>query len=72
MFRYVLGIKYLPRHFRIFELAILSFQLTQNMANFMKSVRLFDYNRDGNLQKRDLIRILESCGIRIQEGQLDK
>jgi len=47
-------------------------KLTQNVASFMKSVRLFDYNRDGNVQKRDLTRILESCGIRIQESQLDK
>ena len=47
-------------------------KLTSNFASFMKSVRLFDYNRDGHVQKNELKRILDSCGVKLQENQYTK
>ena len=50
----------------------LNFQLAPNISGFMKAVRLYDYNRDGHVQKHELKRILNSFGIKLKEYVFNK
>ncbi|PIK51188.1 putative EF-hand calcium-binding domain-containing protein 6 [Apostichopus japonicus] len=37
--------------------------ISQNAKNVLKSLRLFDYNRDGKIQKHDMRKVIENYGL---------
>ncbi|XP_065054660.1 EF-hand calcium-binding domain-containing protein 6-like, partial [Rhopilema esculentum] len=47
-------------------------KLAAQLDGFMKAVRLFDYNRDGHVQRNELKRILDNCCFKLQEIHFNK
>ncbi|XP_066264767.1 EF-hand calcium-binding domain-containing protein 6-like isoform X4 [Branchiostoma lanceolatum] len=43
-----------------------------NLKNFVKACRLFDYNRDGKIQRHELRKVLENYCFRMTDQQFDK
>lgn len=46
--------------------------ISQNAKNVLKSLRLFDYNRDGKIQKHDMRKVIENYGFRMTDEQFEK
>ncbi len=42
------------------------------MRNVIKGLRLFDYNRDGQIQKHELRKVLENYCFRMSDDQFNK
>ncbi|XP_063969764.1 EF-hand calcium-binding domain-containing protein 6-like isoform X1 [Lytechinus pictus] len=47
-------------------------KIAVNTKNFMKAVRLFDYNRDGRIQKHELRKVIENYCFRMTDEQYDR
>ncbi|XP_023929939.1 EF-hand calcium-binding domain-containing protein 6 [Lingula anatina] len=47
-------------------------KLVPNVRNIVKSFHLFDYNRDGKVQRHDLRKVLENYCFKITDQQFDK
>ncbi|XP_033107844.1 EF-hand calcium-binding domain-containing protein 6-like isoform X2 [Anneissia japonica] len=43
-----------------------------NMKNVVRALRLFDYNRDGRIQKHEMRKVLENYCLRMSDGQFDR
>ncbi|KAJ8031739.1 EF-hand calcium-binding domain-containing protein 6 [Holothuria leucospilota] len=46
--------------------------ISANAKNVVKSLRLFDYNRDGSIQKHDMRKVIENYGFRMTDEQFEK
>ena len=42
------------------------------MKNVIKGLRLYDYNRDGHIQKHELRKVLENYCFRMNDEQYEK
>lgn len=49
-----------------------SFQMGGQLQSVMKALRLFDYNRDGHIQKHELKRVIENFCFRLTDEQFNK
>eukprot|EP00058_Branchiostoma_floridae_P003899 XP_002589387.1 hypothetical protein BRAFLDRAFT_77829 [Branchiostoma floridae] len=47
-------------------------KIGSNLKNFVKACRLFDYNRDGKIQRHELRKVLENYCFRMTDQQFDK
>ena len=47
-------------------------KVQQNMKEVIKGFRLYDYNRDGNIQKKELRAVLENYCTKMNDQQFDK
>ena len=47
-------------------------QISGQLQSVLKAVRLFDYNRDGKIQRHELRRILENFCFKLSDAQFDK
>lgn len=48
------------------------FQMGGQLQSVMKALRLFDYNRDGHIQKHELKRVIENFCFRLTDEQFNK
>ena len=46
--------------------------MKKNMKDVLKAFRLFDYNRDGNIQRHELKRLLDNYCFKVTDQQYDK
>lgn len=51
---------------------ILQQKIAGNLRNIVKGFQLFDYNRDGLIQRHELRRVLENYCFRLSDAQFDK
>ncbi|XP_072165535.1 EF-hand calcium-binding domain-containing protein 6-like isoform X2 [Diadema setosum] len=47
-------------------------KVAMNLKNFIKALRLFDYNRDGNVQKHEMRKVIENYCFRMTDEQYDR
>ena len=47
-------------------------KIAVNTKNFMKALRLFDYNRDGKIQKHEMRKVIENYCFRMTDEQYDR
>eukprot|EP00794_Sanderia_malayensis_P008629 gene8629-9561_t len=47
-------------------------KLSTSLSNFLKAVRLFDYNRDGHVQRNELKRCLDSACFKLSDANFEK
>ena len=47
-------------------------KIKHNAKDFIKSFHLFDYNRDGRIQRHDFRKVLDNNAIKLQESQFEK
>ena len=51
---------------------VISEQIRDNMKNVIKGLHLYDYNRDGHIQKHELRKVLENYCFKMTDEQFDK
>ena len=59
-----LGIDTIERH--------LQHKIADNLKNVVRGLRLFDYNRDGQVQRHELRRVIETYCLKLSDSQFDK
>ena len=47
-------------------------QVHKNLKNVIKALRLYDYNRDGHIQRHELRKVLENYCFKMSDQQFDK
>ena len=47
-------------------------KIAANMKTVVKGFRLFDYNRDGKVQRHELRKVLENYCFKLTDQQFDK
>ena len=50
----------------------LQHKIAANLRNVIKGFQLFDYNRDGQIQRHELKRVLDNYTLKMTEAQFDK
>ena len=48
------------------------FQIEQNLKSVVKALQLFDYNRDGKIQRHEMRRVVENYCFKLSDQQYDK
>ena len=43
-----------------------------NAKDFIKSFHLYDYNRDGRVQRHDFRKVLDNNALKLNDSQFDK
>ena len=46
--------------------------ISANSKNFIKALHLFDYNRDGRVQKHEMRKVIENYAFRMTDEQFDR
>ena len=49
-----------------------SLQISQNFKAVIKALQLFDYNRDGKIQRHELRRVIENYCFKLTDDQFQK
>ena len=47
-------------------------KIASNSKNFIKALHLFDYNRDGRIQKHEMRKVIENYAFRMTDEQYDR
>ena len=47
-------------------------QIEKNLKNVIKALRLYDYNRDGHIQRHELRKVLENYCFKMTDHQFDR
>ena len=47
-------------------------RIKMNAKDFIKAFHLFDYNRDGRIQRHDFRKVLDNNGLKLNESQFEK
>ncbi|XP_076811807.1 EF-hand calcium-binding domain-containing protein 6-like [Clavelina lepadiformis] len=50
----------------------LQHKIADNLKNVVRGLRLFDYNRDGQVQRHELRRVIETYCLKLSDSQFDK
>ena len=54
------------------ECLLFALQMGGQLQSVLKALRLFDYNRDGQIQKHELRRVIENFCFRLSDEQFNK
>ena len=50
----------------------LQHSIASNLKNVVRGFQLFDYNRDGQIQRHELKRVLDNYSLKMTEAQFDR
>jgi len=64
----------LPNSFFVYLYYLLfyPFQIECNLKSVVKGLQLFDYNRDGRIQRHEMRRVIENYCFKLSDSQYDK